>query len=143
MAILFTSAATSLAAGGRGNRALLVAGSDEYLDSRLRTTLIDQPRWLREAGEKGAAKARAARLFLVGTSRPAAPVDSVDARRLASDLRVRELSFPTRRVAVERSLTGAVFFNLSFGLDRELERGGIGDGEITPSFGLQIERRFQ
>jgi hypothetical protein len=48
-----------------------------------------------------------------------------------------------RRVAVERSVTRAVFFKLSVGLDRELESSGIGDGEITPSVGLQFERRFR
>lgn len=129
----------ALAAGASGTRGILVERGD--LDPRLQTSLIDQPRWLRGASAELSDAAGSLRLFLTGRSRPGAAADPQDPRRSPSALRIRELSFPVRKVAVERLVARALVFKLSVGLDREIEAGGV--GAVTPSFGLQFERRFQ
>lgn len=127
------------AAGETTTRAILVERGD--LDPRLETALIYQPGWLRSASGELSQAAGSFRLFLAGRSRPGTAVDSQDARRSASRLRIRELSFPVRKVALGRSLARAFVLELNVGWDREIEAGGV--GAVTPSFGLQFERRFQ
>jgi hypothetical protein len=127
------------AAGAQGTRAILAERGD--LDPRLQTTLIDQPRWLRDVGTELSEAAGSLRLFLAGSPRAGTAADSQDPRWSPSALRIRELSFPVRKVALERLVSRALVFKLSVGLDREIEAGGV--GAVTPSLGLQFERRFQ
>lgn len=127
------------AASETATRAILVERGD--LDPRLETALIDQPRWLRNASAELSQAAGSFRLFLAGRSRPGTSVDTQDSRRSASALRIRELSFPVRKVALGRSVARAFVLELNVGWDREIEAGGV--GAVTPSFGLQFERRFQ
>jgi hypothetical protein len=137
---VFVAAPTGAwAAGETATRAILVERGD--LDPRLETTLIDQPRWLRNASAELSQAAGSFRLFLAGRSRPGTAIDSQDSRRSASALRIRELSFPVRKLALGRSVARAFVLQLNVGWDREIEAGGV--GAMTPSFGLQFERRFQ
>ena len=131
--------ATSLAAGGRVKPGILTKRAE--LDLRLQTNLIDRPRWLRGGDGETDGTAGSVRLFLASPLRQVPVVEGAEARRLPSALGVRELSFPVRKVAAEHLVTRGVVLKLSVGLDRELERGGI--GEVTPSVGVLFERRFQ
>lgn len=130
---------TALAAGGRAEPGILAERGE--LDLRLQTSLIDQPRWLRGGNGEREDASGSLRLFLARPLRPIPVVEGAEARRLPSALGVRELSFPVRKVAAEHLVTRGVVLKLSVGLDRGLERGGI--GEVTPSVGVLFERRFQ
>ena len=130
---------TAQAAGPHSKPGILAERAD--LDLRLQTALIDQPRWLRSASAESDDAGGSVRLFLTTRGRQAPAADSADMRRVPSGLGARELSFPVQKVAAEHLLTRSVILQLSVGLDRELERGGI--GELTPTVGLRFERRFQ
>ena len=138
---MLASPSTSSAAGGTTKVGILGQLAD--LDLRLQTSLIDLPRWLRAGEREHDERAGSLRLFLAGPRRQAPVAERGEARRAPSALGVRELSFPVRKVAAEHLLTRTVALKLSVGLDRELETGGIGEGELTPSVGFQFERRFQ
>jgi hypothetical protein len=111
------------------------------LDLKLQTALIDQPWWLRAAADEQVQDAGSLRLFLTARARPAPALESPDVRCLRTGLEAHELAFPVRKVAAEHLVTRSVMLKLSVGLDRELEQWNF--GEITPSVGMQFERRFQ
>ena len=134
------AAVTPAEAGSvRGKTGILAERAD--LDLKLQTALIDQPRWLRVAADEQEQGAGSLRLFLTARPRPAPALDTADARGLPTEIEAHELAFPVRKVAAEHLVTRSVMLKLSVGLDRELERWNF--GEITPSVGLQFERRFQ
>ena len=119
-----------------GNDSIL--GKRVDLDLRLRTAIVDQPRWLAERTQEIASSLR----LFTPLKRPAATSKEVaEPRRVASSLRIRENSFPNRRVALQGAVHDGLFLKVSLGVDHELERGGI--GRPTPSVGLQFERTFR
>jgi len=127
------------AAGAHGRAGILAERAD--LDSKLQTALIDQPRWLRGVTDEREDAAGSLRLFLTTRGRQAPASENAEARVIPTTLGARDFSFPVRKVAAEHLVTRSVMLKLSVGLDRELENWAI--GEITPSVGLQFERRFQ
>jgi hypothetical protein len=119
-----------------GNDGILAERVD--LDLRLRTAIVDQPRWLAERTQEIASSLRP----FTPLKRPAAMSKEVaEPRRVASSLRIRENSFPNRKVALQGTVHDGLFLKVSLGVDHELERGGI--GRPTPSVGLQFERTFR
>lgn len=119
-----------------GNDGILAKRVD--LDVRLRTAIVDQPRWLADRTHEIASSLR----LFTPLKRPAATGKEVaEPRRVASSLRVRENSFPNRKVALQGAVHDGLFLKVSLGVDHELERGGI--GRPTPSVGLQFERTFR
>lgn len=108
------------------------------LDVRLRTAIVDQPRWLAARTQEIASSLR----LFAPLKRPASTSREVtEPRSLASSLGIRENSFPSRKVALQGAVRDGVFLKVSLGVDHELERGGI--GRPTPSVGLQFERTFR
>jgi len=108
------------------------------LDLRLRTAVVDQPRWLAARTHEIASSLR---LFAPLRRQSATSKDGAEPRRTASSLRIRENSFPNRKVALQGVVRDGIFLKVSLGIDHELERGGI--GRPTPSVGLQFERTFR
>ncbi|HET9062081.1 MAG TPA: hypothetical protein VFO62_02225 [Candidatus Binatia bacterium] len=108
------------------------------LDLRLRTAIVDQPRWLAERTEEAASSLR---LFTSLRRPPTTNKEAAEPRRVASALGIRENSFPNRKVALQGAVRDGLFLKVSLGVDHELERGGI--GRPTPSVGLQFERTFR
>lgn len=119
-----------------GNDSILAKRVD--LDLRLRTAIVDQPRWLAARTQEVASSLR----LFTSLRRPATTSKEVaEPRRVASSLRIRENSFPNRKVALQGAVRDGLFVKVSLGVDHELERGGI--GRPTPSVGLQFERTFR
>ena len=79
-------------------------------------------------------------LFMPVRRIPGASAESSD-RRAVSSLRIREYSFPSRKVALQGAVRDGLFLKVSLGVDHELERGGI--GRARPSVGLQFEKTFR
>ncbi len=67
--------------------------------------------------------------------------EAAEPRRGSSSMKIRENSFPSRKVALQGAVRDGLFLKVSLGVDHELERGGI--GRPTPSFGVQFERTFR
>ena len=124
------------AAQGEGAAGALAGQVD--LDLRLRTAGVDQPRWL---GARTDEVSSSLRLFTPARRGVGASADATDSRRVSSSLRVRENSFPNRKVALQGAVNDGFFLKVSLGVDHELERGGI--GRPTPSVGLLFEQTFR
>ena len=108
------------------------------LDVRLRTSMIEQPGWLAARTHEVASSLR----LFTPLARSAAPGnDGAESRREPSSLRIRENSFPDRKVALQGAVREGVFLKVSLGIDYELERWWI--GRPTPSVGLQFESTFR
>jgi hypothetical protein len=119
-----------------GNDSILAKRVD--LDVRLRTAIVDQPRWLAQRTQEIASSLR----LFTPPGRPAATSrELAEPRRVPSSLKIRENSFPSRKVALQSAVHEGLFLKVSLGVDHELERGGI--GRPTPSVGLQFERTFR
>jgi hypothetical protein len=114
--------------------------SETRVDLRLRprTAAADPPAWL---GEQAQEMSSSWPLFTRVRRPTPASNDGVEWRRIASSLRVRENSFPNRKVALQGAVREGFFLKVSLGVDHELERGGI--GRERPSVGLQFEKRFR
>jgi hypothetical protein len=108
------------------------------LDLRLRTAIVDQPRWLAARTDEIASSLR---MFALARRPGATAKEAAEPRRVASSLRIRENSFPNRKVALQGTFRDGLFLKVSLGVDHQLERGGI--GRPTPSVGLQFERTFR
>lgn len=67
--------------------------------------------------------------------------DLSEPRIESSSLKIRENSFPRRKVALQGAVRDGLVLKVSLGVDHQLERGGI--GRPTPSVGVQFERTFR
>jgi len=107
------------------------------LDLRLGAPVLVEPR---QPGNEGSEVSSSLRLF-VPVRRAAGVSTEGGDRRGVSSLRIRENSFPSRKIALQGAVREGFFLKLSVGVDHELERGGI--GRARPSVGLLFEKTFR